>query len=117
MISGGPDLLSAPEQIAHPRAGSDPSVQSAKTAQIVYLGEPDRHFWLLWSVARVMGVNLGETVTRGRLTQGACRSLINRCRQCPQVPRCENWLGDNRQDGTSAPDGCPIAADLDRLRR
>ncbi len=71
MNSGGPDLLSAPEHITHPRSGADPSAQSAQTAQIVYLGEPDRHFWLLWSVARVMGVNLGETVTRGRLTQGA----------------------------------------------
>lgn len=114
MNSGGPDLLSRRNETAPHRSEPD---QKPRTAQILSLGDPDRHFWMLWSVARVMGINPGETVAHGRLTQGAYRSLLNRCRQCPQVPRCENWLGDSRQDGRSAPAGCPIARDLNRLRR
>ena len=86
------------------------------TAQIYTLGDPDRHFWLVWSVARVMGLQLGDSVASGRLPRPAYRQMINQCRRCPQVVFCESWLALSQQTSASAPPNCAIGPQLDRLR-
>ena len=38
------------------------------------LGDPARHFWLTRSVARIMGVNLSEAMSEGRLSAQGLRA-------------------------------------------
>lgn len=84
---------------------------------VARLGDPDRHFWLARSVARVIGLDLGAAVTRGDLSCEDYRAMINRCRTCPMVATCQTWLGASRGQAEAPPHGCLIAGELDGLKR
>lgn len=84
---------------------------------VARLGDPDRHFWLARSVARVIGLDLGAAVTRGDLSRDDYRAMINRCRTCPIVAACQTWLGASCGQAEAPPPGCLIADELDRLKR
>jgi hypothetical protein len=84
---------------------------------VARLGDPDRHFWLARSVARVIGLDLGAAVTRGDLPPGAYRAIINRCRTCSMVDACQDWLGESGGQADAPPAGCLIAGELNRLKR
>ena len=86
-----------------------------ETGVILRLGDPDRHFWLVRSVARVMSLNLGAAVARGDLEREAYRGIVNRCRRCPLVAQCESWLAASGGLSATPPPGCAVASDLERL--
>lgn len=79
-------------------------------------GDPDRHFFLTRSVARVMGLNLSEAIRAGRLAPADYARMVARCRSCLHVGECEEWLSDAPQPSLSAPPECGIAEALHRLR-
>jgi|GEM_PF-313826 len=85
--------------------------------EIRTLGDPDRHFWLLRSVARVIGLNLGAAFTSGDLEREAYRAIVNRCRTCAIVGACEDWLASSGGSAAAPPPGCLVAADMERLKR
>jgi hypothetical protein len=89
----------------------------ASMGVVVRLGDPDRHFWLARSVGRVIGVDLGEAVTRGELSHDTYRGIINRCRKCAMVEACQDWLGESGGQAEAPPAGCLIAGELNRLKR
>lgn len=94
-----------------------PDAQSAgETGVILRLGDPDRHFWLVRSVARVMGLNLGEAIVHGVLQQESYRCMVNRCRTCPLVTSCQGWLASSAGQAEAPPPGCLIAAQLNHLK-
>ena len=83
---------------------------------ILHLGDPDRHFWLVRSVARVIGVSLGQAMVQGVIEQDECRQMINRCRTCALVGACEAWLAESGGRADAPPPGCVISTDLNRLK-
>ena len=88
----------------------------ARSGVVLPLGDPDRHFWLFRSVARVIGLNLGEAVSQGTLEREDYRAIVNRCRTCPMVSSCEAWLAASGGSASTPPQGCLVAADIERLR-
>jgi hypothetical protein len=96
--------------------GADRSGTGSRMGVLARLGDPDRHFWLARSVARVIGLDLGAAVTRGDLPCDDYRAIINRCRTCPVVEACQNWLGSSSGHAEAPPPGCLIAGDLARLK-
>ena len=97
-------------------AGAERQDTGSRMGILARLGDPDRHFWLARSVARVIGLDLGASITRGDLPCDEYRALINRCRTCPMVDACQNWLGASGGHAEAPPPGCLIAGDLDRLK-
>ncbi|MFU8883336.1 MAG: DUF6455 family protein [Rhodobacterales bacterium] len=91
--------------------------ETLQTGVVLRLGDPDRHFWLVRSVARVMGLNLGAAVARGDLGRSDFRNMVNRCRTCPRVDRCESWLAASGGICATPPPGCAVAPDLTRLKQ
>ncbi|MDO6478419.1 DUF6455 family protein [Shimia thalassica] len=75
------------------------------------LGDPALHFWLTRSVARSMGVSLGDAMAEGVLSKKDYADLVTNCRRCALVAHCEAWLGDQGNGAQTAPDGC-VHADL-----
>jgi hypothetical protein len=80
------------------------------------LGDPSRHFWLARSVARVMGLDLGEALARGALPRAEYRAMIDRCRSCALVDACQNWLAASGGQAEAPPPGCRITAELIALK-
>lgn len=87
-----------------------------QTGVILKLGDPDRHFWLLRSVARVMNLHLGAAVARGDLGRDDFRNMVNKCRTCLLVDKCESWLAASCGVSATPPPGCVVAPDLNRLK-
>jgi hypothetical protein len=97
--------------------GSDQAGRrKAQKGNVLPLGDPDRHFWLFRSVARVVGLDLGKAVSQGMLECEDYRSIVNRCRTCPMVSACETWLAESGGSAASPPQGCLVAADIERLK-
>lgn len=94
--------------------GSDPARRGR--GNLLRLGDPEQHFWLVRSVARVMDVNIGEAVMRGDLECEDYRAMVNRCRQCLLVKACQDWLARSCGHADVPPEGCVIATDLNRLK-
>lgn len=88
-----------------------------RTFAVLRLGDPDRHFWLVRSVARVMDLNLGATVASRHLDRDGYRALVNRCRTCDVVEGCESWLAGSATVTDTSPPGCVVAPDLEKLKR
>lgn len=81
------------------------------------LGDEARHFWMARSVARVMGLNLGDQMRRGRLRPQQYEVMVAACRGCALVEQCEKWLAGQSDIAKAPPPGCRISAPLTRLRR
>ena len=107
MISGGHDS----------GAGRGRAPQAKSGDCVVPLGDPDRHFWLARSVARLMQIDFHGAIMRGDLDCDAYRALINRCRTCRQVTACQLGLARSCGQADAPPEGCVIAADLVNLKR
>ncbi len=84
---------------------------------VVRLGDPARHFWITRGVARAMGLSLGDAMADGRLTSDEYARMVTRCRTCPHVADCENWLAHNPGPTGAAPKMCCNAETLERLLR
>lgn len=85
-------------------------------AEIRYLGDPARHFWLTRSVARAMGLSLYDAMATGALSAPDYAELVTTCRRCPNVGACEAWLAACRPGLCDAPEHCLNAEALERLR-
>ncbi|WP_371225884.1 DUF6455 family protein [Roseovarius sp. 2305UL8-3] len=86
-------------------------------AEIRFLGDPARHFWLTRSVARTMGISLSEAMAMGYLSAPDYAKLVNTCRTCPNASQCEAWLGERRAALPEAPDHCMNCATFARLAK
>ncbi|WP_372887229.1 DUF6455 family protein [Shimia sp.] len=84
---------------------------------VLPLGDPERHFWMTRSVARAMGVSLGEAMASGSLSPKEYADMVTRCRRCRFVDTCEAWLAHNSLDATAAPDCCQHADLFAALKR
>ncbi len=80
------------------------------------LGDIERHFWLTRSVARVMGISFSEALAEGHLTRSDFADLVTRCRAAGCSGFCETWLAAQADLAPRAPETCPNAAALNRLR-
>jgi hypothetical protein len=79
------------------------------------LGNPELHFWLTRSVAKVMGINLSEAIAQGRISPQDYASMVTACRQCSNVESCQIWLGKQKSLTRIAPDRCANAKTLQAL--
>jgi hypothetical protein len=68
-------------------------------------------------VARVLGLNLSEEIGAGHLTERDYAEMVTRCRGCPLVNACQEWLSECRNDCDAPMDGCRNGARLQQLRR
>jgi hypothetical protein len=92
------------------------TTRAEQDSVILHLGDPDRHFWLVRSVARVIGVSLGQAMVQGAIEQEECRRMINRCRTCALVSACEAWLAESGGRADAPPPGCVVSTELNRLK-
>lgn len=76
----------------------------------------DLHFWLTRSVGRRIGLNFSHAIDAGRLSPDDYLGLVEACRACPHVARCQHWLGRPEATGGTAPAFCPNAAALEALK-
>lgn len=84
------------------------------------LGDPARHFFMTRSVARAMGIHLGDAMQDGHLAPEAYSAMVTRCRACPMVANCETWLATQTSGAAKPPEGCcngdAFLRILDRMR-
>ena len=85
------------------------------SAQLSHLGDPALHFFLTRSVARACDVNLSDAMAQGRLSANEYADMVTRCRKCPYVGQCQQWLAKNGANAEHAPEGCAHRALLDNL--
>ncbi|WP_204112933.1 DUF6455 family protein [Shimia biformata] len=85
-------------------------------SRIEHLGDPVQHFWLTRSVARSLGLSFSEAMAEGHISQSEYAALVTRCRRCPHVAACQDWLGNEGLSASAAPGFCANAGVLDRLR-
>lgn len=83
----------------------------------VTLGDPDLHFWLTRSVARVMGVSFSEAMAKDQLSPKDYADLVNECRGCPRATACQQWLAEQADLTRTAPPGCRNSGVLEGLAR
>ncbi|WP_121631168.1 DUF6455 family protein [Tropicibacter alexandrii] len=83
----------------------------------LHLGDPERHFFLTRSVARMMGLSLSEEMQRGQLAASTYAGMVTCCRGCALVEACEEWLSRQVPGQASAPPGCCNAKVLTQLRQ
>lgn len=84
--------------------------------RIIPLGDPALHFWLTRSVARSMGLNLSEAMAEGALHPQEYAEMVTKCRQCPFVLECQQWLAKHGSGAECAPETCLNAAQLNSLK-
>ncbi|SPF81164.1 DUF6455 family protein [Pseudoprimorskyibacter insulae] len=84
---------------------------------IMHLGDPVHHFWLTRSVARVLGLNLADEMRSGHLSEKDYAGMITRCRTCPHVAACQEWLSDCHAGGTAPLAECRNSDLLTALRQ
>ena len=80
------------------------------------LGDIEHHFWLTRSMARTVGVHLGEAMASGRIAPDEYERMVTRCREAKCAAHCAEWLG--QQSGGSAavpPPFCAHSAQLSAL--
>ena len=80
------------------------------------LGDINRHFWLLRSVARSMDIDLSAAMAEGRLTEAGYAEMVTRCRARSCSGTCMAWLACQQAIAEAAPDGCANAEELRRLK-
>jgi hypothetical protein len=80
-------------------------------------GDPQLHFWLTRSVARVMGLNFSEEMANERLTPQAYADMVKACSRCPRVTSCQRWLSEQSDVTRNAPPGCRNSKVLEGLAR
>lgn len=81
------------------------------------LDQLDRHFWMTRSVARAMGLNLGDAIRRGELGPDRYAEMVAICRQCPHLDRCQDWLARSSAGAVRAAAFCAHADTLNTLKR
>ncbi|MBV2359654.1 hypothetical protein KUH32_07705 [Thalassococcus sp. CAU 1522] len=81
------------------------------------LGDAERHFWMTRSVAKTMGVSLGDAILSRQLAPETYAEMVTKCRTCALVEACEEWLSKGPGPQVTAPPGCCNATVLDQLRR
>jgi hypothetical protein len=79
------------------------------------LGDPNRHFFMTRSVARVMGLSLNEAMQTGDLAPATYANMVTTCRGCALVEACEEWLACQTSTSATPPPGCCNADLLSRL--
>lgn len=81
------------------------------------LGDIEQHFWLTRSMARTVGVSLGDAVASGLLPPDEYSRMVTRCRQSNCAKRCADWLGA-QADGQASrpPQFCAHCDQLSALR-
>lgn len=79
------------------------------------LGDPDLHFFLTRSVARAMGISLGDALRQGDLRPADYAAMVTCCRACPLVHQCQTWLAESQSRRDTPPAGCSNASAFSAL--
>ena len=69
-------------------------------------GDREAHARLARGMVRRTGVDLGDRVVDGRVTEAALGSILDRCCQCPYPGSCQAWQQDNAGGAETAPSYC-----------
>ena len=69
------------------------------------LGDPREHFWRVIKMAKANAVDLSTALDEGQIDIAAYADMIERCRGCPDVGRCDRDLAPMPQLD-EAPDYC-----------
>jgi len=85
------------------------------SANLARLGDPNLAFWLTRSVARAMKINLSDALQDGTLSAVDYSAMVTRCRMCPHVETCHEWLAVNGAGTDRAPVHCQNADQLNGL--
>lgn len=80
------------------------------------LGDFTQHFWLLRSVSRVAGVDLGEAMREGRISVLDYASVVTRCRSAGCANACALWLANNGHTRGETPEFCANRPILEQLQ-
>ncbi|WP_082181956.1 DUF6455 family protein [Aestuariivita boseongensis] len=77
-------------------------------------GDIEEHFWLTRSVARTVGINLGDAMAAGQITPDDYSHMVVRCFRAGCTARCAEWLG--QQPGGCASEPPPFCVHTNQLR-
>ncbi|MEP1328569.1 DUF6455 family protein [Pseudophaeobacter sp.] len=91
-------------------------VSQGKVAPRGLLGDFNRHFWQLRSVARVAGIDLGEAMREGQISESDYAAIVTRCRGAGCAQACAQWLANSSGAQREIPEFCVNRAELERLR-
>ncbi len=69
------------------------------------MGDTRAHFWLMMGMSKTIGVDLGEALREGRLSDSGYAEAVTRCRGCDSAQTCGVWLAQTDQ-ADAAPDYC-----------
>lgn len=81
-------------------------------------GDREAHARLARGMVRRLGVDLGDKVVDGRITDEALGPILDRCCQCPYPGSCAAWEADHPDHADAAPGYCQnidFFAELPRL--
>ena len=63
-------------------------------------------YWLTQGMARTLGVNLSEEISRGRITRMDLDEMIAICAACPSTNRCLSYMATGGNRGAGPPSYC-----------
>lgn len=69
-------------------------------------GDRETHARLARGMVRRLGVDLGDRVVDGRITDDALGTLLDRCCQCSQPGACMAWEAEHTGHVEETPDYC-----------
>jgi hypothetical protein len=72
---------------------------------------------LVNGMADALGVNLGQSLSEGRIASEDLREAAIRCSGCPETDACCRWLAAHSGNPVAAPDYCCIADLLAELKQ
>ncbi|MDE4133937.1 DUF6455 family protein [Phaeobacter sp. QD34_3] len=78
------------------------------------LGEALFHLRLLGLMAKTTDVDLVEAFAAGQISEEDWAEMINQCRACGCVEKCQRWLAAH-DHAEAAPEGCNNADRLQQL--
>lgn len=81
------------------------------------LQKVEENFWLTRSVARTVGLHLGDAMAAGQLTPQDYTEMVARCHSAGCSGRCAEWLGQQRDRCADAPPPFCVHADQFRALR
>lgn len=70
------------------------------------MGPVNKHYWLLASMAKQVGLDVAGAAQDGRLAQTEWADMVRSCRGCLWVDGCQRFLDAQKDGSKPVPDLC-----------
>lgn len=70
------------------------------------LGDSTKHYWLAQRMAKITETDLAKAMQTADLTQADWANMVQECRGCTWVGKCETWLARQDAPASRTPSEC-----------